>query len=124
MKYRIKKDAIVGQDFSRYKWGDDQTAFSILKETIGGRKQCTADGYGSFVAGEGYGNGCVYVLENDLIPIHGNDTGWVSVKDRLPEKVGDYLTFGEGDFDLDYFSGYFPYGVDYWQPLPAPPEEG
>ena len=33
MKYRIKKDAIVGQDFSRYKWGDDQTAFSILKET-------------------------------------------------------------------------------------------
>ena len=33
MKYMIKKDAIVGQDFSRYKWGDDQTAFSILKET-------------------------------------------------------------------------------------------
>ena len=73
MKYRIKKDAIVGQDFSRYKWGDDQTAFSILKETIGGRKQCTADGYGSFMDGEEYGNGCIYVLEDDLIPIHGED---------------------------------------------------
>lgn len=69
MEAMIKKGALIGQDFGVREWGNDQTVFKVDNENINGRRRCTADGYGSFVAGEKYGNGAVYVKENDLIPV-------------------------------------------------------
>jgi hypothetical protein len=126
MKCRIKKGAIVGQDFSCYKWGNDRTIFTVTK-TINGRKQCTADGYGSFAVKEEYGNGCVYALENDLMPAYEN--GWVRIEDRLPaagyviaKKTGilvpEIVAYEDGEF----ISLIGTTAVTHWHPLPEPPD--
>jgi hypothetical protein len=57
-------------------------------------------------------------------------TNWVSVKDRLPEKEGIYLTFGEPfgikteyywiankEWESDLYDS-----ISHWMPLPSPPE--
>ena len=47
---------------------------------------------------------------------------WTNVKDRLPEKPGLYLTFGENEFDFDFLTkDSFPHGVTHWCLLPDPP---
>ena len=77
-------------------------------------------------------------------------SGWISVKDRLPEKDGEYLVFTEqrdcfnalfeseigdgGEFGV-WLNSYHPdtlgfldsewqeyEGITHWMPLPAPPE--
>lgn len=62
--------------------------------------------------------------------------GWISVKDRLPEEHGEYLTLCEtpnGDFTVKlstlfpyegnlYWSDYAMERVAYWQPLPNLPK--
>lgn len=77
---------------------------------------------------------------------------WISVKDRLPEKDGEYLVFTEqrdcfnalfeseigdgGEFGV-WLNSYHPdtlgfldsewqeyEGITHWMPLPEPPEEG
>lgn len=61
-------------------------------------------------------------------------TEWVSVKDRLPEKSGNYLVYGywgsgKAAIDTADFSvhqGYFSlwdFTVKYWMPLPELPKE-
>ena len=70
MKCRIKKGAMVGQDFSQFRWGDDQTIFTASDAPINGRRKCIADGYGSFLEGEEYGSGAVYVQDCDLVPVN------------------------------------------------------
>ena len=72
-----------------------------------------------------------------------NPYEWISVEDRLPEKIGKYLIFTtiyftpdhideEDHFDGIEISGFFPnYGfvganglcAKFWMPLPAPPTE-
>lgn len=57
---------------------------------------------------------------------------WISVKDRLPEDYGaEYIVVIHGagaatvlEFDGTSWTDFFgeAYKVDYWQPLPAPPE--
>jgi hypothetical protein len=55
---------------------------------------------------------------------------WLSVKDKLPEKTGEYLTWnGVGvnqDYyapDLKYNNGFNnPYPITHWMPLPEPPK--
>lgn len=66
---------------------------------------------------------------------------WISVKDRLPDKNGDFLAYvpNEKDntkervetlyymdinnwFKGDYYSRKV-YGVTHWMPLPEPPKE-
>lgn len=61
---------------------------------------------------------------------------WVSVKDRLPEKQGEYIAFdGKSVFGAYYEGGtldtkwtdttewYRDYVVTHWMPLPKPPKE-
>ncbi|MFA5174762.1 MAG: hypothetical protein WC438_06290 [Candidatus Pacearchaeota archaeon] len=80
-KYRIKKGATVGQDFSFFSWPDKKKnldmifildeKFSVDKER---RVKLIADGYGILkdnkyhLSGE-YGNGSLYVSSEDIIPV-------------------------------------------------------
>ena len=66
-------------------------------------------------------------------------TKWISVKDRLPKKRGEYLCVVDGlnkrpniyilyyanergfyDYDSEY--GYYEVEVSYWMPLPKMPK--
>lgn len=64
---------------------------------------------------------------------------WISVKDRLPEKHGDYLTYDQRykDIEIYYYMGWDEWdhhrngitdaeghGFTHWTPLPNPPKEG
>jgi len=55
--------------------------------------------------------------------------GWISVKDRLPEKHGHYLVIRDnGYMSVDTYSRSSHWGKDvckitHWMPLPEPPEE-
>ena len=62
--------------------------------------------------------------------------GWISVKDRLPEKNGRYLVYENGvvysaEYEknrpdsewTDDYEGYLDMMVSHWMPLPEPPEE-
>lgn len=60
------------------------------------------------------------------------EEGWISVKDRLPEMYGDYLTYTrEGNvwpyfFSSGIFENTLGFSVDtvtHWMPLPEPPKE-
>ena len=61
------------------------------------------------------------------------NNGWISVKDRLPEKNGDYLIYNTDGivwpywYDKEYkewydSSGYLTESVTHWMPMPEPPE--
>jgi len=67
MKIRIKKGAMVSQDFSQFQWGDNQTVFSASDTARNGQRKCIADGFGSFIDGEKYGNGAIYVKDCDIL---------------------------------------------------------
>ena len=58
---------------------------------------------------------------------------WISVKDRLPEKEGEYITYTDkGEIHFDCFCIYPNHGtkfwvggngkVTHWMPLPQPPK--
>lgn len=59
-------------------------------------------------------------------------TRWIPVSDRLPEREGYYLTVDKPEyvgayvnvhkFSAGTFHGFFP--ITHWMPLPEPPEEG
>lgn len=77
--------------------------------------------------------------KNDFIELaKGNEAPtvgeWVSVKDRLPEKNGDYITYDrDGTVWPHFFTasskvwedalGFSTELVTHWMPLPEPPEE-
>lgn len=52
---------------------------------------------------------------------------WISVNERLPEKDGDYITYGDGDIKIRtfFFRLYFEWDdcVTHWMPLPEVPKE-
>ena len=59
-------------------------------------------------------------------------SGWVSVKDRMPEQNGDYLAYTRDGIVWPYFFmagvwedalGNSTDTVTHWMPLPEPPEE-
>ncbi len=75
----------------------------------------------------------------DYEDIHECKIGWISVEDRLPEKEGDYLVYGDTwrvkikvlKFDRHsdksirlrfWWSGSECNSVTYWMPLPSPPK--
>ena len=62
---------------------------------------------------------------------------WISVKDRLPDKNGNYLTYDPryGDIEIYYYMGWDEWdhhrngitdaeghGFTHWMPLPQPPK--
>ena len=56
--------------------------------------------------------------------------GWISVKDRLPEKDGMYLCLtmfkNKLNYQITLWGGkhwFYGYDVCYWMPLPEPPKE-
>ncbi len=64
---------------------------------------------------------------------------WISVKDRLPEKNGRYITtvckykdeidvfdlwYEDDDWYIDEGDYMYEYEVTHWMPLPEPPKEG
>ena len=60
---------------------------------------------------------------------------WISVKDRLPEKRGDYLIYNTDGIVWPYWynpedkrwydnCGYLTESVTHWMPLPEPPKKG
>lgn len=60
--------------------------------------------------------------------------GWISVKDRIPEKPcrvmiyrpgDDFGSFGKGFYAITTFldKGSFCQGETHWMPLPEPPKE-
>ena len=71
-------------------------------------------------------------------------SGWISVKERLPENAKNVLAYygfdrGDGDLGMRFIGtlSYFPYCltphwqheglglvVTHWMPLPEPPKEG
>lgn len=67
-------------------------------------------------------------------------TGWISVKDRLPDEENAFLVHLEGGYGMeaanfDFYgtkefqrtddNGYeYKVYADYWMPLPEPPKEG
>lgn len=55
---------------------------------------------------------------------------WISVKDRLPEKSGDYIVCSAHDGHalpkvvyFDNSAGWYDSAITHWMPLPKPPEE-
>lgn len=63
----------------------------------------------------------------DALPTLG---GWISVKERMPEREGLYLCWtvfnGEACYQIHLWKGgrwYWVHDVRYWMPLPEPPEE-
>lgn len=61
--------------------------------------------------------------------------GWISVKDRMPEKNGDYLAYTRDGIVWPYYFtaisgvwedalGYSTDTVTHWMSLPEPPKEG
>lgn len=71
---RINKHSIVGQDFSFFKWDNDNVVFNVFP--LSGKKvMCVADGYG----GKLYGNGAVYTLLDNLT--------WMNLKEMSNEEL-------------------------------------
>jgi hypothetical protein len=75
------------------------------------------------------------LLKDALSLLKAQEPGWVSVKDRLPEKSGRYLVYAkEGERETHrtiapfhkafHLSGRMAYWkVTHWMPLPEPPKE-
>lgn len=75
-----------------------------------------------------------YINTTDGVPrsivVLTEDNGWISIKDKMPDKDNEWYLVYQGDnrFCREYDRGYwfsskeFKYGeVTHWQPLPQPP---
>jgi 5-hydroxyisourate hydrolase-like protein (transthyretin family) len=110
-------------------------AILILKEELKQR----ADGYTTYLANGGKGDPAEEVnldaLEMAISALE--QTKWIPVTERLPEKTGRYLTaniraddercvfdlwFECGEWYIDEGDDLFIYKVTHWMPLPDPPK--
>ena len=76
---------------------------------------------------------CMLIVQEVVEEYNG---GWISVKDRLPDKAGSYLVIGKsggatvtrwympGEFYPEgHFGGNSADYIRYWMPRPEPPKE-
>ena len=86
-------------------------------------------------------NGNAYLDSADVIEIVNEiveeyNGGWISVKDRLPDKAGSYLVIGKSGgatvtrwympsefYPEGHFGGNSSDYIRYWMPRPEPPKE-
>ena len=86
-------------------------------------------------------NGNAYLDSADVIEIvqevaEEYNGGWISVKDRLPDKAGSYLVIGKSGgatvtrwympsefYPKGHFGGNSADYIRYWMPRPEPPKE-
>lgn len=71
---------------------------------------------------------CCYVIVNEMrkqptIEAEPVKQGWISVKDRLPEKGKSVLVYWDDGFDIGEYVGGEVGDNIYWMPLPEPPKE-
>ena len=91
----------------------------IIQDSVGG----CARHWAEVIADGLIANGVTVQGDKDInVPIK-----WISVKDRLPEKEGNYIVHGNlgGVFGLfydDMLSNSFKQMVTHWMPLPQPPK--
>ena len=69
-------------------------------------------------------------VENAMLAVMDVPSPWVSVKERLPEKEGNYLCYyrRNGNITIRHCyegdpEGFAASDFTHWQPLPAPPAE-
>ena len=82
--------------------------------------------------------------KEDFVAIAKADNGWISVKDRLPARDGEYMVYGQSEamwellpdsdpiWVCNYYKKHGFYSIElrreydyitHWMPLPEPPEE-
>ena len=75
------------------------------------------------------------VIKETVKEIEENHNGWISVKERLPEKAGSYLVIGKSGgavvtrwyepskfYPNGHFGGNCSNYIRYWMPRPEPPQ--
>ncbi len=75
------------------------------------------------------------VIKETVKEIEENHNGWISVKERLPEKEGSYLVIGKSGgavvtrwyepskfYPNGHFGGNCSNYISYWMPRPEPPQ--
>jgi hypothetical protein len=99
-----------------------------------------AGGYYGFIAGYQAAmnspekqDTCEYILDMEKMVDVNPSSGWISVKERLPEYDVEVLTFETGNYKVNAVSEYTQWWWDsnegfernptHWMPLPKPPEE-
>lgn len=87
----------------------------------------------SIIVDDDAGHRAVEIIEQIAEEYNG---GWISVKDRLPDKAGSYLVIGKSDgatvtrwympsefYPEGHFGGNSADYIRYWMPRPEPPKE-
>lgn len=72
----IKLGAIVGQDFSFFRWDKPEQIFDMHHLGAGTQKyRCVAYGYGVLGSpdGKAYGNGAIYTLKENIVFLDNDD---------------------------------------------------
>ena len=87
-------------------------------------REMARSNYAAQLAGLGYGPDGMALVKNDA-------TGWISVKDRLPEIGAKCLVYADGKMTVakhiahnEWITGIFFPVPTHWMPLPEPPKEG
>lgn len=65
----IKDGEVVFQGMAMWRWTDDGTVFKA-KKIEGGQLELVAHGYGELGTSDGYGNGCIYASEEQVIDVN------------------------------------------------------
>ena len=87
----------------------------------------------SIIVDDDAGHRAVEIIEQIAEEYNG---GWISVKDRLPDKAGSYLVIGKSGgatvtrwympsefYPEGHFGGNSSDYIRYWMPRPEPPKE-
>ena len=72
LRVKLRKGASYGQDFSQWRWEDDESPVFTVKGVLNGCLWCSAPGFGEH---GNYGNGAIFVKAEHTYP----------VTDELPE---------------------------------------